>query len=384
MTAITSAGFSRTRLDERLAELGSAMRAIFGNDINLSADSIDGQTLGIFAEAISNSDQLAEAVYQQLDPTMARGVGLSRLVTLNGIRRLPGAYTTLTLLISGTPNSFIPAGSLFKNWATDDQFSTLGDSFVQAGGTVEVSARALVFGPIVAQANSVTSKVSQLYGITTVTNPTSAIIGRFEETDEQLRLRRAISTGTAGQGLTDALFGFIANITGVLQAKVYENPDLAPDSNGQAGHSIHAVVLGGDDLAIANGLWAKKSNGVTLVGNTPVVIEDSQGIAHTMYFSRPTERPVYVNIYLTTRRGWPADGVSQIKEAIVSWVLINQYIGEDVLQSRIFDPVNGIPGHSVSALCIGYTPAPTNEDNLPVLYAELATFDVANIEVNLV
>lgn len=383
MTEITSTGFVRTRLDERLAELGSAMRAIFGNDINLDPDSIDGQTIGIFAEAISNSDQLAEDVYQQLDPSMARGVGLSRLVALNGIKRLAGSYTTVTLLFTGTVGAFIPAGSLFKNASTNEQFTTLADAVIPLGGSISVTSRAVLFGPTVAQANTITGKVSQLYGITTVTNPTAGIIGRFEETDEQLRLRRAQSTGTAGQGLTDAIFGYLSNLPGVIQAKVYENPEAFSDANGQVGHSIHAVVLGGDNLDLANGLWAKKSNGVTLVGSTTVTILDSQGIPHDMRFSRPVERPVYVSIDLTTKRGWPADGVTRIKAAIVAWALVNQYIGNDAIQSRVFDPTNSVPGHSVSAIRIGYSPVPTNEDDLPILYAELATFDLANIEVNI-
>lgn len=383
MTAITPTGFTRTRLDERLAELSSAMRAVFGNDINLDPDSIDGQTIGIFAEAISNSDQLAEHIYQQLDPSMAKGVGLSRLVALNGIKRLPGSYTTVTLLFTGAVGAFIPAGSLFKNGSTNEQFTTLSDVVIPLGGSVSVAARAVLYGPTVAQANTITGKVSQLYGVDTVTNPNAGIIGRFEETDEQLRIRRALSTGTAGQGLTDAIFGFLANITGVIQAKVYENPEATVDSNGQAPHSIHAVLLGGDDLDLANGLWAKKSNGVTLVGSTTVQILDSQGTPHNMRFSRPVERPVYVSIDLTIKRGWPADGVARIKAAITAWALVNQYIGNDVIQSRIFDPVNSVPGHSISAIRIGYSPSPTNEDDLPILYAELATFDLVNIEVNI-
>ena len=50
MTAVTPQGFVRTRLDERLVQLQDAMRAIFGPGINLDPDTVDGQTLGIFAE----------------------------------------------------------------------------------------------------------------------------------------------------------------------------------------------------------------------------------------------------------------------------------------------------------------------------------------------
>ena len=88
MTQLTAQGFTRTRLDERLSQLQDAMRAIFGPNINLDPDTMDGQTLGIFAESTSNLDQLAEDVYHSFNPQSATGVALSRLVQLNGIRRI--------------------------------------------------------------------------------------------------------------------------------------------------------------------------------------------------------------------------------------------------------------------------------------------------------
>ena len=87
MSAVTATGFTRTRLDERLDDLVARAKAIIGNDIDVDQESLDGQLLGIFAESISNLDQLAEDVYQSFNPQSASGLALSRLVQLNGIRR---------------------------------------------------------------------------------------------------------------------------------------------------------------------------------------------------------------------------------------------------------------------------------------------------------
>ena len=77
------------------------------------------------------------------------------------------------------------------------------------------------------------------------------------------------------------------------------------------------------------------------------------------------------------------DGVARIKQAVVEWAMANQDIGEEVTQSRLYDPVNSIPGHSVSSLLIGTAPAPGGSANIPVAFDGLARFDTARIVVNI-
>lgn len=383
MTAVTPQGFVRTRLDERLAQLQDAMRAIFGPDINLAPDTVDGQTLGIFAESISNLDQLAEAVYLALNPQTASDVFLSRLVELNGIRRIPGAYSTVTLTCGGTMGTTIPAGSLVKHVTTGASFETLADAIIGGSGSVDVAARAAAYGPTQAATGTLTKIDTPLYGWQTVTNAADAIPGRLEETDEQLRIRRALSTATPAQSIIDSIYGAIANLTQVRAVKVWENPTHAVDGLGLPPHSIYTVVEGGTDADIGAMLWLKKTAGTTLVGTTTVAVTDTMGNPHDMKFSRPAYTDVYVTVNLSLRPGWPADGVARIKQAIVDWALANQDIGEEVTQSRLYDPVNSVPGHSVSSLLIGTAPAPGGSANIPVVFDGLARFDTARIVVNI-
>lgn len=383
MTAVTPQGFVRTRLDERLAQLQDAMRAIFGPDINLDPDTVDGQTLGIFAESISNLDQLAEAVYLALNPQTASDVFLSRLVELNGIRRIPGAYSTVTLTCGGTMGTTIPAGSLVKHVTTGASFETLADAIIGGSGSVDVAARAAAYGPTQAATGTLTKIDTPLYGWQTVTNAADAIPGRLEETDDQLRIRRALSTATPAQSIIDSIYGAIANLTQVRAVKVWENPTHAVDGLGLPPHSIYTVVEGGTDADISAMLWLKKTAGATLVGTTTVAATDTMGNSHDMKFSRPNYTNVYVTVNLSLRPGWPADGAARIKQAIVDWALLNQDIGEEVTQSRLYDPVNSVPGHSVSSLLIGTTAGPTGSANIAVAFDGLAKFDGSRIVVNI-
>lgn len=382
MTQLTSQGFTRSRLDERLAALQAAVQAIFGNDINLDPDSIDGQTLGIFAESTSNLDQLAEDVYHSFNPQSATGVALSRLVQLNGIRRIEGTYSTATIRCVGSEGTVIPAGSLVKSTATNATFATLVDTTIDGTGQVDIAAQASVKGAVLAPAGTLTKIDTPLYGWQTATNIIDAVPGRDEETDEQLRIRRKASTSTPAQSIVDGIYGSLSNISDVIQALVLENPLDAVDANGLPPHSIYCVVNGGTVQTILDTIWLKKSAGSTLVGTTSGTVTDSMGNPHTVKFSRPGPVNVYVTVNLHSKTGWPTDGAARIKAALVAWALANQSIGEEVIQSRLFDAVNSVPGHSVDSLYIGTSAGPTGSANIVVPFDGLAVFDTARIVVN--
>lgn len=383
MTQLTSQGLSRTRLDERLSQLQEAMRAIFGQNINLDPDTTDGQMLGIFAESASNLDQLAEDVYHSFNPQSATGVALSRVVQFNGIRRIEGTYSTVDLLCVGQQGTVIPAGSLVKSTATNATFQTVADATIPDAGQIVVAAKASVKGSVLAPAGTLTKIDTPIFGWQTVSNALDAVPGRNEETDEQLRMRRRASTSTPAQSILDAMYGALLNLPAVLQAKVYENDeDVIDPGTGLPPHSMYCVVEGGANQDILDTIWLKKGSGVTLVGTTSGVVYDSKNNPHTMRFSRPGDVNVYVVVNLHTRSGWPTDGVQRIKDAITSWGAANQEIGEEVIYFRLADAINSVPGHSVDSFYIGTAADPTGTANIAVPFDGIARFDSSRIVVN--
>lgn len=382
MTQLTSQGFTRTRLDERLTALQEAMRAIFGPTINLDPDTMDGQALGIFAESTSNLDQLAEDTYHSFNPQSATGVALSRLVQLNGIRRIEGTYSTVTLRCIGSQGTVIPAGSLVKSTATNATFETTDEAIIPVSGEIDIAARSAVKGAVLAPAGTLTKIDTPIFGWQTATNVLDAAPGRNEETDEQLRLRRRASTSTPGQAIVDAMYGALTNIPEVRQAKVYENDQDAIDANGLPPHSIYCIVEGGTDADILDTIWLKKTAGTTTHGTTAGEVTDSMGNPHTLNFSRPTDVNVWVTVNLHTRPGWPTDGEQRITNALTAWAVANQSIGEEVIHSRLFDPVNTVPGHSIDSLYIGTAADPAGAANIAVPFDGLARFDSTRIVVN--
>lgn len=381
MTELLSTGFTRTRLDERLLALQEAMQAIFGIEINVDADSIDGQALGIFAESISNLDQLAEDVYHSFNPQSATGLALSRIVQLNGIRRLAGAYSTVTLRCTGTVDVLIPAGSLVKSAATSSVFETINDATVPIAGFVDVAARATAFGAIAAAIGTLTKIDTPIYGWLSVTNLAVAVLGSAEETDEALRLRRRASTLTPAQAVLDSIAGTLSNIVGVTQALVLENFTNVTDGNGLLPHSIYCVVNGGADQDIIDAIWRKKTVGADMKGAITGAALDTLGSPHTIKFSRPTAVPIYIKVTIDERVGLPTDATAQIKAALLAWFITNQTIGEELVQSRLFDPINTIPGHSITSVFISTAPAPTLPNDITIAIDAIVTLIDANIQV---
>lgn len=382
MTQITETGFDRTRLDELFADLQDKMITIFGADIDLEPDTVDGQTLGIFAEAYDNLTQLAEDVYHSFNPQTALGVALSRLVQLNGITRQAGIKTSVTLKLGGNEGTFVPLGSLVKNPITNEQFITLSNATIGVTGFVSVGAQATVFGPIAAPVNSITKIDNPVYGWQTVTNDVAGVPGRLEETDAQLRARRKLSTATPAQSLAEAVQGDIADLQNVVQSVVLENYTDVVDGNSTPAHGIHVIVQGGLDAEIAEIIWKRKSLGCNMAGTTSVTVLDSVGAGHVIKFSRPTLVNIFITINVEQKPGWPTTGATDIKNALVAWAVANQSIGEEVITSRLYDPINSVQGHSITSLFIGTSAGPVSSANIPILYNQLASFDISRITVN--
>lgn len=383
MTTIDDTGLTRTRLDERLAALEAAWRTIFGADIDLAPESLDGQVLGIFSEIIADQDSLLEAIYNGRSPAGAVGAALSRLVMLNGVSRKPFTFSTAPITLGGTPGTVIPMGSLIASSDTisekDSVFETVAPYTIGGGGTVAGTVRATTPGAVPAGPGNLTIIQSVISGWTTAINATAATPGTEVETDQALRIRRAESVAISSQGILDGLYAALLQIADVTQVAVYENPTDIIDSNGLSRHSIHAIVLGGDPADIAEAIWLKKSLGVTQVGAEAVDIVDSQGQTQTMRFDRPVDTPIYVRVELAVMPN--AGTVTAIKNAIVSWGQATSKIGAPVIWSQVFIPINTIPGLSVVNLFLDDVPSPAVQLGVVVPYNALATWDTLNIEI---
>lgn len=237
-------------------------------------------------------------------------------------------------------------------------------------------------GPISQQANTITSITTPILGWDSVTNPIAATEGRLRETDEELRLRFRNSKFERATNTLDAVYSALIGVTGVEQVIIYENDTDVVDGNGVPAHSFLPIVVGGTSVDIANAIWRNKPIGILSDGNTTVSINDTQGFPHDISFERPNPVVIHINMTLTTDALFPANGEDQIKASIVQYFTDNFGIGNDVIYSRLFTPINSVPGHQVDALTIGLAPLPVGMANIPIDFNEVASISDVNIVIS--
>lgn len=381
MTELTSTGFRRTRLDERLAELRGAVQAIFGNDIDIGSDTMDGQHIALFAERIASLDELAELVWQSFDPDAGTDLSLSRLVKINGIERSEGAYSVVTLSLTGTPNILIPARSIVSNASGSVVVYTSSDVRLDVLGNGSVTASPNQIGAITAPANTLNSIRSPVYGWDSVTNTAPMTIGKLREQDNTLRLRRSKSVSRGNRNVVDALWAAVNDLPGVIEARVLENSGNSIDENGLPAHSIHVVVLGGSNQDIADTIWARKTGGTTLLGQTSVTVQDAQGGQQVVKFSRPTEVRVKARITVSPRIGWTISKPAQIKQVLVDWVSNNQTTGAELANAALYTPLNSLTGFVTEKIELARFSNTFAEQSLSMAFYERPSIDVGDIQV---
>lgn len=236
-------------------------------------------------------------------------------------------------------------------------------------------------GPKEAQANTLNVIKTPVIGWDSVTNPVAVSEGSFVETDEQLRTRFRNTKFERSSNIMDSLYSALVSIPGVENVAVYENDTDIVDANGLSPHSFMAVVLGGEAITIAEAIWKNKPMGIRPNGDTYVDITDSQGFQQRVRFERPDPVTIYIEVEVEYNELYPADGDAQIRSAIIEYAKANFGVGQDIVYSRLYTPINSVPGHEVKSLYIGTSPNPTDEDTIPIPFDSIGSFESVNINV---
>lgn len=239
-------------------------------------------------------------------------------------------------------------------------------------------------GPIGEPANAIVTILVPVSGLDSAYNPTEATTGRFLETDEELRERFRNSKFVQAANILEAMIDALRNVEGVTDVAVYENDTDIVDMFGVPARSFMPIVLGGLSTTIAETIWQNKPLGILSAGDVTVQVADSQGFFHAISFKRPVEIPIYIDIEIEDTGGLAGDAALQIQQAILAYVESTYFIGDDVIYSRFYTPINSVPGHAVNSLTIGTAPAPIGMTNIAIDFDEVATFDIDNITVTIV
>lgn len=295
------------------------------------------------------------------------------LAGLQGV--IAGAHPSLTSSVVGT-TLVIDRVDIFQtvNFTTS---VNLGINKVRTVGEV----KAIKSGVITQPANTIDTILTPMLGWDSVNNPVAATPGEDRETDEQLRLRFRNGKFDRATNTLDAIYSALINLDNVSEVTIYENDTSVVDGNGVPAHSFLPIIVGGLSTDIANAIWDNKPIGILSYGNTTVNINDVQGFAHAISFSRPNAVVIYISIDITTDVNFPANGNDLIKSNIIQYFADNLGTGDDVIYSRLYTPINSVAGHEVVSLKIGTAPSPTGVVNIPISFDAIASISAVNIVI---
>lgn len=354
---IDSTGYHFSDYPTFLAWLQGVYTGIYGADVYLGADSQDGQFIAILAQAFYDTAALGSSVYNSFSPATAQGVGLSRVVKINGLSREVPSFSTVVVTIVGQANTVISNGIaqdvLGQQWALPLSVTIL-DS-----GTIDVTATSSVVGFITAEPNTITTIFTPTLGWQSVNNAAAATPGSPVETDAQLRVRQSISTSLPAQTVFDATIGAIENLPGVTDVRGYENQTSTVGGGGsgsgsQPTHSISIVVTGGDPVAICQTIIDKKTPGTDTYGGTTETVYDAKGMPLAISFQESVVATIGVQVTITPGPFYSSDYATLIQTAVAA-VINASGIGNPVLYTTLFIPayLNGTaPGQTYIVVSI--------------------------------
>jgi uncharacterized phage protein gp47/JayE len=247
---------------------------------------------------------------------------------------------------------------------------------------------AVIPGPVFVSAGNLNEIVTNVSGLDSIVNYAAGITGRDAESDTELRIEKNKRQRQAS-GNEVAIENAVKEIPGVLYARVYSNRSM-DIINGRPPKSYETVAMGGIDHAIAQTIFEKGPAGVEAFGNTTIVVTDSEGFDHTIGFSRPEPRYIWLKIAYqkNAEEEFPENGVELIKDNIDEWGAANREVGIDLIYQKLNRPVYDVPGIGFTDIKAAVTDDLTPPDasayasqNVTINDRQIGLIDKARIEV---
>lgn len=378
MAGVTEQGFTVKSAAEITADLDAKFVGTFGSQFDTSAESPDGQLIGIVAKLLEDVWQQAEGAYNAYSPSNAYGVGLDKVAEINGITRITNLPTSVAITLSGTAGAVVPAGYIVKT-VDGLEFATVAVAVVPA----IVTAKCTTQGAIKILANEVHVLTTAIAGLTGATNLEPGITGIVREEDPAFRARRENSTISRGTSSIDAIYEGVKSLN-LPYIAIIENATSAT-VDGVPANSFLVVVEGGTPAEVSQVIYDNKPQGITSYGSIVTVVNDSKGYPHNIGISRPTPIDISVTTSITNLPGASVDSATLVKAAIVDYVN-NLNISEDVYWSYFFSAIlEVVPNIKINSLQIKFTVGGTfGTTDLVLTPQQRARTDASKVVVSVV
>lgn len=301
-------------------------RQALGSDLSLEESTPQGRLIDVETTSRQNTIRFNALVSNVLiNIYMASGEVLDAWGANFNKYRKGATSSTVDVVVTGTPNTIIPANSQASTnngaiWQSVNEI-IIGESGTANGVFYSVQTGAVSLG-IGELNNIVASSTTGIVGWETITNPAIADLGaeRESDTDFRNRILEGIFNGSA-------LFGnyssAVYSVNGVKDVYAYDNPwgvSRQLDDITIPPHSVYVCVDGGNSEDIAYALYEIKSAGAGWAGNTTVQVIDKEfNTKNTVTYQIPDEIGIKFIISATSVVNSNANLTEQIQNTIINY-----------------------------------------------------------------
>ena len=340
-------------------------KEVYGSDIDLSTASADGVFVNDMALIINNILQVMKSLYSNLDVDTASGVYLDTLCRLANVNRMGATKSTASIIVTSllTTGDPVTFGDTDENGNVTNQITFVDKSGTEwvsdvsvtlgPGESAEVKVTCTETGPVDAPAGWIAQTL--LVMNLKVEQAEDAIRGSNEESDTELRQRRAQSSGANGVSVLESLVGAMLEVTGIDDVSIYNNNTLAnvtaKDGTVIAPHNMYIIVrqqngLNISDATIGDLIYMKLTPGIKTTASTAAA---TNGIAKQYEFI-PQMLGVTIN-YFNQFVYWKK--AVAIKPTITAKIKPTQYFTENefaTIAQEVYNYANNIKlGDSIDA-----------------------------------
>ena len=382
------------------SELETKFRDTFGDNVNVTPNSVFGQQIGIHAEREAKIQALILAVYQSLDPGQATGVTLDQRSNLTGTFRKPATQSkSSSFQANGTPGTIITNGSRVELLQTQEAWAVVEGPFtIGALGSVAITCQAEDTGPKTFQTTpttgwSILTPISGWDSVETTADLDPEDTGSDVESDPNLRQRRIDELLIQGNDI-DAIRAAVGAVLTVVDVAVFDNTSCVATLDGIPPGAFEVVVDGGDDEEIAAAIFGNKPPGAEAFGSSgPFNQTTSEGQVIPIFFTRPTDIDIDVEIDATATGSefpLPLNAATLIADAALAAFNADADIGRDIFPPKyittVFTSVQDDDGNDTLVTAevrmrTGIDPFATTP--IVISLRERADFDSANVTVTI-
>jgi len=394
----TSTGVTAPTEAEILAGVQTDINAAFGGNLDQNLNTPQGQIASSQTAIIGDANDNFLYVVNQVDPANASGAFQDAIGRIYFMERIPSQATAVQCTLTGVSGTVIPAGVQAQDTSGNTYISTAPVT-IGSTGTVSAEFQNIVTGPIACASGTLTVIVQQIVGWDAITNPSSGVLGRNVESQQDFEYRRQKSVAINSTGTNAAILANVLTVSNVLDCYVIDNPLSTSINKGVTNyslkpHSVYVGVVGGASSDIASAIQKTKDAGCDMNGNTSVTISDTVNYSYpyptqTITYNIPTSTPIYFSVSLVNNPNLPSDIITQVKSAIISAFNgedggSRARIGSEIFASRFYAGIASLNQYvAILSLFVGTSLSPSTT-TVTMGIDQAPTIQASNITVALV